>query len=472
MQQDGAFTVRLPLLGPVVPGFRCIPAGRWGITPATTDPVQRLYAVRGTFEAIERRVGVGEVEAAVQVDQGGNITVQVFTVPLALRGAYAQAETRRTIYGPARRRPTQDLVLFEAWGSKSASDNPGSLLQAAVDTGLDDDLVVAINDESVPTPRGARRVVRWTPAYYQALGSARLIVANDSMAKVFVKRPDQNLLQTWHGTPLKRVGFDVKALDVRQRAYQESLTVDVAGWDWLLSSNPYSTEVLRKAFRFDGPVWETGYPRNDALVAATADATRERVRQQLGIPAGTVVILWAPTWRDDAYGRAGSYALSGLLDVEGLAARLPPTFWVMVRAHHLVTEGLGRLNGMRERLLNVSQYPDVNDLYLASDVLVTDYSSAMFDYAVTGKPILLYVPDLARYRDVQRGLYLDLEEIAPGPVVTSDCELLDLLTDLPQVALDSATRHSVFRETFCSLEDGHSAERVWELLSTTVPRRS
>jgi CDP-glycerol glycerophosphotransferase len=120
---------------------------------------------------------------------------------------------------------------------------------------------------------------------------------------------------------------------------------------------------------------------------------------------------------------------------------------------------------------NVSAYPDVNDLYLASDALVTDYSSAMVDYAVTGKPILLHVPDLTRYRDDLRGHYLELEEVAPGPVVADAEVLLDHLQDLEAVHRNNAARYARFRERFCALEDGNVASRVWDLVSAGTPGR-
>lgn len=463
------FEAAFPLLASAGLGSRCIPAGWWELAHEVDDVLERVQAVRGDVGAVERSIDAGPVSAAVRVDHGGNVNLQVFAVPAASRGPYRQALWRERHYEPARRGPVADLVLFETWAGKSSSDNPGALLDAALRSSESSELVVSVQDESVDVPAGARRVVRWTSEYYRALGSSRLIVANDPLPKVYAKRSGQRYLQTWHGTPLKRIGFDVRASDVRQRAYQESLAADVASWDWLLSPNPYSTEVLRRAFRYEGPIWETGYPRNDALVGPSAQAVRESARRRLGADPDATVILWAPTWRDDLYGRPGDYALPRLLDLDELAATLPPKTHFLIRAHHLVTQGLSRFANHGGRVINVSHHPDVNELYLASDALVTDYSSTMFDYALTGKPIVLLVPDLERYRDVLRGFYLDLEEIAPGPLCRNGREMLDLLSELPAAAASSGERYATFRRRFCSLEDGRSADRVWELLSATGP---
>jgi CDP-glycerol glycerophosphotransferase len=155
-----------------------------------------------------------------------------------------------------------------------------------------------------------------------------------------------------------------------------------------------------------------------------------------------------------------------VLDVDQLQRQLGDDYVILFRGHHLISDSLRQMSGGNGFFINVSDYPDIRDLYCASDVLVTDYSSTMFDYALTGRPILHLVWDLANYRDGLRGLYLDLPEIAPGPLLDNGNQLAEMLRDLPAVAREYADRHRAFRDRFCGLEDGRSSARVWDAINS------
>ena len=307
-------------------------------------------------------------------------------------------------------------------------------------------------------PRGA--------AWVDALESADVVVSNSYLDLEWRKRPDAVYLQSWHGTPLKRIHFD--ALWSRPGRL-ESLAPDIARWDYLVSPNARSTPVLRSAFGFVGDVLETGYPRNDVLHWTGRDRVRARVRRELGIPDGVTAVLYTPTWRDDVfYGDGGSVPLG--LDVDDFVAHLGDDHCLLVRAHYLMADRLSGANHPQVR--DVSGYPEISELYLAADVLVTDYSSTMFDFAVTGKPILFYAYDLAHYRDVVRGFYFELADHAPGPLVTTTSQLIEALRDLPALRGAFADRYAQFREEFCHLDDGHATERVLARLFPEAARRA
>jgi CDP-glycerol glycerophosphotransferase len=309
-------------------------------------------------------------------------------------------------------------------------------------------------------PPGVTTALYGTPEARAALESADVVVANDCMSMAWDKQPDTTYLQTWHGTPLKRIHHDVALV---RPGYLDAPDRDVARWDALLSPNPPSTDRLRGAFRYRGPVWETGYPRNDVLSSPDRDAVRARVRARLGIPDGTTAVLYAPTWRDDlVLDGAGGRDFDLALDLADVTERLGGDHVVLVRLHNIVAGRLDLEPGAP--VLDVSAEPDVAELYLAADVLVTDYSSVLFDFAVTGKPVLLFTYDLERYRDHLRGFYVDLAEIAPGPLLETSKELVDALLDLDAVVAEHAEAAARFRDTYCSLEDGHAADRVLDLL--------
>ncbi|SNS56568.1 CDP-glycerol:poly(glycerophosphate) glycerophosphotransferase [Geodermatophilus saharensis] len=298
-----------------------------------------------------------------------------------------------------------------------------------------------------------------SPESIAALESADVVVSNDHVPLDWDKRPGAFYLQTWHGTPLKRIHNDVLWAPEGRLAYLEH---DIARWDAMLSPNPYSTGRFRQAFGFRGPVHETGYPRNDLLSSPRRDEVRAAVRAGLGIGEDTRVVLYTPTWRDDlVFEGTGGRDFDFPVDLGDFTERLGGDHVLLLRLHNMVSSRLESIEGLPVR--DVSSHPDIRDLYLAADVLVTDYSSTMFDFAITGRPILLFPYDLAEYRDRLRGFYLDLEEVAPGPLVTTSGELVDAIADLDAVTAAHAERYRRFRETYTALEDGHATERVLDL---------
>jgi CDP-glycerol glycerophosphotransferase len=297
------------------------------------------------------------------------------------------------------------------------------------------------------------------PGASTALESADLLIANTHTEVEWSKPNDTTYLQTWHGTPLKRIHRDVLWAP---EGRLDRLDQDVARWDLLLSPNQVSTPRLRGAFHYEGEVLETGYPRNDVLFSSRGVETRARVRTELGVPPDTTVVLYTPTWRDQEAFAEGAPPVPVLLDVTAFAEALGEDHVLLVRSHNLVTgrSEVARTSGV----IDVSMVPDVAELYCAADVLVTDYSSTMFDFAITGRPIVFLVPDLDHFRDVVRGFYFDLVPLAPGPLVRSTEGLIEVLRQLESWRASYAERYERFRHTFVGLEDGHATDRVLERL--------
>lgn len=356
-------------------------------------------------------------------------------------------------YPLARRLPLRDVVLFESWQGKQYSDNPRAISETLARVRPDLEQVWVLRGDPPP---GVRAVRRWSAAYYDALARSRWIVANDTLDRRYVKRPGTTYVQTWHGTPVKRLGHDLPVLRSRDTTYLDHLDHDVAAWDLLVSPNAFSTAVFRRAFRYDGEVVESGYPRNDLLSAPDRDAVREKVRDALGV-GDRKVLLWLPTWRDHLHAEVG-YQFTMGLDVEAARAALSPGWLLLVRGHHHTAASMPPLGD--DFVRDVTDHPDVRELYLAADVLVSDYSSAMFDFAVTGRPVVVFAWDLDEYRDDVRGFYLDLETEGPGPLVRTTLQLVEAVRDLDTLRARGADRLAAWRERFCALEDGHAAERV------------
>jgi CDP-glycerol glycerophosphotransferase len=308
-------------------------------------------------------------------------------------------------------------------------------------------------------PDGVETVLYGTPEARAVLGDADVVVANDCMSMLWTKKPGAFYLQTWHGTPLKRIHHDAP----ERPGWLDNPDKDVARWDLLLSPNEVSTERLRHAFRFPGKIFETGYPRNDVMNRPDRDAVRARVREELGIPDDKKAILYAPTWRDDlVFDHARDQDFEVPIDLTAFTERLGSDHVLLTRLHSMVAGRIAIPPGAP--VVDVSDRAESAELYLAADMLITDYSSAMFDFAVTGKPMVFYTYDLEHYRDDVRGFYFDLAEVAPGPLVRTSSELVEAIADSDVAASDQADRYAQFQRTFCSLEDGHATDRALDLL--------
>ena len=246
------------------------------------------------------------------------------------------------------------------------------------------------------------------------------------------------------------------------------LTEDVRRWDYLVSPSPAATGPLRQAFAFEGPVFETGYPRNDLLNSPQAGEVRDRVRRELGIGEDKTVVLYTPTWRDDLLDADGNLDFALHLDVQEFADRLGEDHVLLLRLHYMLS---GRFKGA-PGVVDGSFYPDVSELYLAADAMVTDYSSTMFDFAVTGKPLVFFTYDMDHYRDFLRGFYFDLHEVAPGPVVTTSSEVMDALVALDDVRVQHREAYERFQARFCHLEDGEASLRLLAAVPPTASGES
>jgi CDP-glycerol glycerophosphotransferase (TagB/SpsB family) len=345
------------------------------------------------------------------------------------------------------------------------SDSPRALYEELLARGVDATHTwLSAPHTQASFPEGVTTLTFGSPESIAALEGADLVISNDHIPLDWEKRPGTTYLQTWHGTMLKRIHNDVLWAPEGRLAY---LDQDIARWDLLLSPNAVTTERLRKAFGFTGPIHETGLPRNDLLHSPQRDEVRARVRAELGIDDGQTVVLYTPTWRDDLVfeGRDGK-SFEFPIDLDAFTERLGTDHVLLLRLHNMVLDRLDPAEASVVR--DVCGYPDIQDLYLAADVMVTDYSSTMFDFANTGRPMVFFTYDLDRYRDELRGFYFDLADVAPGPLVRTSEELVDAIADIDRIGQEHAARYARFQETFTHLEDGAATRRVLELILPTA----
>jgi CDP-glycerol glycerophosphotransferase len=349
------------------------------------------------------------------------------------------------VYRVARSLPLNDVAVFQSFEGRTVGDSPYEIMNELRkrESGLD--LAYVVRSANQQVPAGVRKVVYGSADWVSMLARSKYLVTNNNLPEFFSKRDGQVYLQTWHGTPLKRLGSDITT-GAASSFYVSAMAREAAGWDYLVSPSPFCSEVLPRALGFSGKVLESGYPRNDRLV--TDSETRGRVRASLGVSDSEVLVLYAPTWRDSKRTMSGAWAGVNFFD-----ASLPAGFRLMFRGHNNTKSA--HKSALAGGAIDVTNYPDVTDLFLAADVLVTDYSSVMFDFSVTGKPMAFLVPDLAEY-EANRGFYFDFRAEAPGPLFFSASELVAALGNLG----DYSAKYSAWQKKFNPHEDGKSAVRV------------
>lgn len=374
------------------------------------------------------------------------------------RGTYAQQQLREVAYPAMRRRPVERRIYFDSFTGRQFSDSPRAIYEELRRRGVEYPAGWLARDGQVALPDDLTLVRHTGEPYYEWLARSAYIVSNSRLPQWFARREGQTVLQTWHGSMLKRIGFDIEKIRGKSRDYHEKLAHEVAQWDYLVSPSPWATPILRQAFRFDGEILETGYPRNDIFFAPNRDAIAERTRTALGLPPDKKVIMYAPTWRDNKFYSRGKYKLDLQLDLKRAYEELGDDYVLLVRRHPWVVDRVPRAG--RDFVYDVSTYPEIMDLFLITDVLITDYSSLMFDFANTGRPILFFTYDIDEYRDSLRGFYFDFAATAPGPLLRTSDDVIEAVGDIDAVAAAHADRYRAFVAQFCPLDDGKAAARV------------
>lgn len=396
-------------------------------------------------------------EGSVVRGPEGGLRVSVVRPLGQLRGRYPQRVLREEAQQAAKGRSVVRGVLFRSYFGELATDNGLSIQRELRRRGSDLPVYWAVQDHSVVLPEGGIPVVVGTREWYSLLSSVKYYVDNMYQPENHVKPDGQIIVQTFHGYPFKQMGHphwrNLGFSQARILSYDER----AAQWDYLVSPARYATPLLRRDFAYNGEVLEIGYPRNDILCSSEAPAIRQTVRETLGIRDDQVAVLYAPTFRDYLSRDDMRATMVSFMDFREAHRRLGDRYVFLVRGHAFnarTSHRAGRLPGT----IDVTDYPEVSDLYLAADAAIVDYSSLRFDFGVTGKPMVFHVPDLQRYKDT-RGWLFDFEPTAPGPFAGTTEEVVEALLDLDGVRARHADDYARFRADFLDLEDGHAAAR-------------
>ncbi|MGC4112786.1 MAG: CDP-glycerol glycerophosphotransferase family protein [Nocardioides sp.] len=381
-------------------------------------------------------------------------------------GAHGQELLRRA-YAVDPRPTDPALWHFESFAGRSATDTPLATFEELRARSPETRVAWGILDHGHWTPPGAEAVVIGSRAWYDVLGTARVVVTNTEPELWFRRRADQLVVQCFHGYPSKAMGrsqWESRELPPRAVAVMRRRSVET--WDLISTPTPAMTEVYREQYGYTGPAAEHGYPRDDALRRADADRVRAAARHLLGVRPDQTAVLYAPTWRDHLATRPRAAAMSEHLDVDEAAAALGDSHVVLLRGHRFHSPGPNR-----KGVLDVTDHPEVNELILASDVAVLDYSSLRFDYAQTGKPMVFLVPDLADYTSGVRGFLFPFEDTAPGPLVATTGEVVGQVRDVAALSAAWGERVATFDTAYNPHQDGHAAARLLDSILALVDGR-
>ncbi|GLW07557.1 hypothetical protein Misp01_26870 [Microtetraspora sp. NBRC 13810] len=378
------------------------------------------------------------------------------------KGAAGLYGLQRAFYPAQRSETLREATVYVAGDGRQYEGNARAIYEERLRRGDDGQHIWVVKDGAFVPPGPAELGLGSGPAptvvragsrqHYEVLARSRYVVADAFLPAWFRAREDQTVVQTWHGTPVKKVGNDLAHMsrDPRPPSWHRQ-AAEVRGWDLLVSQSSWATPVLRRAFGYQGEILESGQPRNDVLSAPEREELAARVRRRLGLPEGAKVVLYAPTYRD--FDRKNSRVKLNLAQAR---KQLGKDHQLLVRFHSMQATPVVPADGFAH---DVTTYPDMADLLLIADVLITDYSSVMFDFAVTGRPIVLFAHDLDRY-SAKRGIYLDLDAQAPGPVLNTSAEVLDAVRRIDAVTAEHRDRYDLFRSTFIPRDDGKATTRV------------
>ncbi|GAA1264410.1 hypothetical protein GCM10009665_62260 [Kitasatospora nipponensis] len=463
--REGRFEVRLPAV-PVGSYSGRVPLhkGTWEVffRPVGGDPERTWPKVQVALEAhhsLPAEISARGKQVVLERRYFDTLSLEAHSdLGPHERSGFRQRQLRKEVFPAAQRKPLRDTVLYNVAQGGQYAGSPRAIHEELVRRGLPLEHLWTVDDQQADLPQSARALRQWSPEWFEAMATAKYVVTSTHLPDFVTPRTGQVIVQTWMGTPLKRIGHDFEKIWFIDSNYLKSLDREVPTWGKLVSGSSFATPVLQRAFQYQGEMLETGYPHNDVFFAPDREKRAAEVRTRLGLPEDKKVVLYAPTFREDRKRPHGGYQIDLRLDVDAAREALGEDQVLLVRPHancHGVIPGSG--NGY---VWDVSRYPDMADLLLIADVLITDYSASMFDFVNTGRPILFFTYDLEHYRDNLCGFTFDFEQQAPGPLLRTSEQVVAALGSLEKVAEEHREAYAQFRTAYCDLDDGHAAARV------------
>jgi CDP-glycerol glycerophosphotransferase len=359
------------------------------------------------------------------------------------------------------------IIIFESNLGRNYTGSPRAIYEEMVSQGLDQKYRCYFILENTDTqlPGAAKTIKRTRIRYFFLFAIAGVWVCDTRLPKYIIKRPECTYIQTWHGTPLKKLALDMDTVYMAGEkgieSYKKNFYDNAQTWDYLISQNHFSTNIFKRAFAFDKEMLEIGYPRNDVLFAKNNEEDIIDLKKQLGLPLDKKIILYAPTWRDNEFYGKGHYKFNPPLDFAKLKEELGDDTIMIVKYHYLVMDQID-WSPYKGFIYSCDLSYDISLLYLVSDMMITDYSSVMFDYSLLKRPMVFFCYDLEEYKDTLRGFYFDFLEEAPGPVTLTTEGLIEAI--LKYDSSEYKEKQQAFYQKYNHADDGKASQKIVELI--------
>ncbi|MDD3984713.1 MAG: CDP-glycerol glycerophosphotransferase family protein [Methanobacterium sp.] len=349
-----------------------------------------------------------------------------------------------------------NLIFFESFNGQSYSNSPKYIYEKMLEMGYGDKYTFVWSYKGDLEIPGNPIIVNGSNTeYFKYLAGAKYWV-NNSTFPVEQKQKKGIYIQTWHGTPLKRLGFDIQVKNPKINWHH--LNKESKNWNFLISANRYSTNIFKRAFKFNNKILEVGYPSNDIFYSK--DDEFKRSLKEKFICTDKKIILYAPKFRDDDVDENGNYYFNMKLDLKKLYDKFKDEYVLIIKTHYIVSNLIEINENIKDFVYNFSDYDDIHELFLISDILITDYSSVFFDFAHSKNPILYFVPDFERYKTEVRGFYIDMEEDLPGPIIRDNDKLIWAIENIEDIKKEFKDSYEVFYEKYCSIGQGNASKKV------------
>ena len=363
------------------------------------------------------------------------------------------------------------IILFESSNGRNYTGNPRSIYEEILSQGLENEFkcIWIFSNTDTEVPGNAIKVKRsYFKFLYYTLRSGAWVF--DSRHLYYLKKNKKTkYIQTWHGTPLKKLALDMDYIDMSGNQdiekYHDDFRKNSAIWDYLISQNKFSSEVFRRAFDFKGEMLEIGYPRNDILINKNNKEDIDKIKSRLNISKEKKVILYAPTWRDNQYYAKGKYKFATEMDFDAMAKELSDDYVLIVKFHYLVKENIDWTK-YNDFIIECDADWDIQELYLISDMMITDYSSVMFDYSILKRPMIFFTYDLENYKNKLRDFYFDMFEEVPGPICETNDEMIYFIKNYTEKGYMSefGEKYQKWSEKFNTFDDGKASKKIIELI--------
>ncbi len=368
----------------------------------------------------------------------------------------------------------ENRIVFDSNLGKSYSGNPRHIYEALVAHGLDMkwDCIWFYENDTYNIPGMSRQVRYGRLRYLYYMATAKVWVFDSRQPEFLRRRKGTYYIQTWHGTPLKRLALDMDDVFMAGESdidtYKNFFVKNVSTWDYLISQNPFSSETFRRCFDFHKEMLEIGYPRNDILFRENTKEDNIRLRRRLGLPLDKKIILYAPTFRDDEFSEEEKYEFQPKISFDALKRELGDEYVMIVKYHYLIMDAVD-WSPYEGFIYHFDQSRDIAELFIVSDLLITDYSSVMFDYSILKRPMFFFAYDLDKYKNELRGFYFSYSGEMPGPIsVTTE----DLIRDIKNYSPDEySEKYEKFCKKYNSVDDGKASIKVMELLEQLIPSK-